>query len=278
MLKRNGAISDDEEAEDAASDAASAADTAAASAPSESGAAPTADTVAATVAEPGASGGEAAATGTDPAEQRSPGGGDSAAGDRRWSWLEGGPGGDDGDGSHDDQASRLSIRTPMDCSPASPLVQACEVPVIPVSILTCTNQAPTCAQAASHHSGTPVLAPWLAASSCGRPGLTSTESHPCSTGGPYVTRCPRVFTRPRTLTDSPHPPARPVQITMCATASLVTPHGVVPGRLDLSVSQAHFVGDPPKEEAASAAKVKRRLSAKSLGSQIEAVLASSPWQ
>lgn len=42
------------------------------------------------------------------------------------------------------------------------------------------------------------------------------------------------------------------QVTLCATASLVAPGGVRPGRLDLSAAQLHFVGDPPSADATSA--------------------------
>lgn len=43
------------------------------------------------------------------------------------------------------------------------------------------------------------------------------------------------------------------QVTMCAAASLITPRAVVPGRLDVSASQLHFVGDPPAADASTGA-------------------------
>lgn len=51
--------------------------------------------------------------------------------------------------------------------------------------------------------------------------------------------------QPADTGNSIEPPAQEDQVTMCAAASLITPRAVVAGRLDISASQLHFVGDPP---------------------------------
>lgn len=70
---------------------------------------------------------------------------------------------------------------------------------------------------------------------------------------------PAAWTSPRWLLHPPHEPCMlrvctsALQVTLCATASLVTPRGVLPGRLDVSASQLHFVGNPPEAPVPPAA-------------------------